>query len=152
MELDKRGDATEESKINETATLYFQKLFMSNRVGDLSHLLQGIEESISLDINTALLSNYMEEEVFSALKGIGPTKAPGPDGFLALFFQRYWHIVACVCYKIVAKTIANRFQEVIGRCIEAAQSAFVPGRLISDNVLLAYEILHTFRQKRIGKK
>lgn len=57
-----------------------------------------------------------------------------------------------VIYKIVAKTIANRLQEVIGRCIDTAQSAFVPRRLISENVILAYEILHTFRQKRTEKK
>ncbi|KAA3486530.1 reverse transcriptase [Gossypium australe] len=186
LQLDEGGEATEESKIAETATLYFQNLFMSNGVGDLSHLLQGIKKSISPDINAALLSTYTEEEVFSALKGMEPTKAPGPDGFPALFFQRYWHIVTtfylgilnndhnfgqlnsteivlipktqnpinlanfrpiCLCtvlYKIVTKTITNRFQEVIGICIDAAQSAFVQGRLISDNVLLAYEILHTF--------
>lgn len=57
-----------------------------------------------------------------------------------------------VIYKIVEKAIAIRLQEVIGSCIDSAQSAFVPGRLISDNVFLAYEILHTFRQKRMGKK
>ncbi|KAA3469492.1 reverse transcriptase [Gossypium australe] len=57
-----------------------------------------------------------------------------------------------VLYKIVAKTIANRLQNYIGRCIDSAQSAFMPGRLISDNVLIAYEILHTLRQKCYGKK
>ncbi|KAA3471353.1 reverse transcriptase [Gossypium australe] len=57
-----------------------------------------------------------------------------------------------ILYKLVAKTIANRLQDFIGKCIDSAQSAFVPGRLISDNVLIAYEILHTLRQKRWGKK
>ncbi|KAA3459484.1 reverse transcriptase [Gossypium australe] len=57
-----------------------------------------------------------------------------------------------VIYKIMAKAIANRLRGVIKKCIDAAQSAFVPGRLITDNILLAYEILHTLKQKRMGRK
>lgn len=41
-------------------------------------------------------------------------------------------------YKLIAKVIANRFQFVLEECIDQAQSTFVPGRLISDNILLAY--------------
>lgn len=48
--------------------------------------------------------------------------------------------------------IVNLFKEVIGKCVDSSQSALVLGRLISDNVMVAYEILHTFRQKRLGKK
>lgn len=122
---------------------------------------------------------------------MGPTKVPEIDGFQALFFQRYWHIVGSdvinfclgilnegksfestnetkvvlipkvsnprnlanfkpislcmVIYKIVAKVVANRLQGVIGKCINNAQSVLVPGHLISDNVILAYKLLNTFR-------
>lgn len=50
-----------------------------------------------------------------------------------------------VLYIIIAKTLANRLQEVLELCIDKAQNAFAPGQLISDNVLIAYELFHTFR-------
>lgn len=57
-----------------------------------------------------------------------------------------------VLYKILMKVIANNFWGVIGKCINEAQSAFVPRRLISDNVLIACEILNTLKHKRQGNK
>ncbi|KAA3468408.1 reverse transcriptase [Gossypium australe] len=57
-----------------------------------------------------------------------------------------------VIYKVIAKAIANRLRVVLHKCIDSAQSAFVSGRLITDNVLLAYEILHTLKNKKIGKR
>ncbi|KAK5826026.1 hypothetical protein PVK06_020931 [Gossypium arboreum] len=57
-----------------------------------------------------------------------------------------------VLCKIVAKMIVNRFKSIISSCSDGAQSAFGPDRLILDNMFLAYEIFHTFRQKKFGKK
>lgn len=57
-----------------------------------------------------------------------------------------------VLYKVIVKMVGNSFQKVLEDCIDGAQSSFVLGHLISDNILLAYEILHSFQQKGVGKK
>lgn len=48
--------------------------------------------------------------------------------------------------------VANQFRKVLDVCIDHAQSTFMLGRLILDNVLLAYEIQHTFGQKKGDRK
>ncbi|KAA3474843.1 reverse transcriptase [Gossypium australe] len=52
-----------------------------------------------------------------------------------------------VIYKIISKTMVNRFKKVLDICIDESQWAFVPGRQTTNNILVAYEILHSFKKK-----
>ncbi|KAA3460843.1 reverse transcriptase [Gossypium australe] len=182
-------------KFGDKNTAFFHRCAIRRRqVNTISKLVteggleieEGSEMLITQEDNEFLLALYRVDEIKVALEGMGPTKAPGADGFPAFVIafclgilnnnQEFGdfnntnivlipkvpkpsHLVnfrpislCSVIYKVVAKTIANRLQKIIDKCIDKVQSAFVPGRLITDNVLLAYEIFHTLKQKRFGRK
>lgn len=56
-----------------------------------------------------------------------------------------------VIYKIISKLIAIRLQPLLGDLIAETQSAFVPKRAISDNVLITHEILHYLKTSKASK-
>jgi len=55
-----------------------------------------------------------------------------------------------VVYKVVSKVLSSRLRDVLPDIITPNQNAFVPGRLISDNILISYEITHYLINKREG--
>ena len=52
-----------------------------------------------------------------------------------------------VVYKLISKTIANRFKAILPHIISENQSAFTPDKLITDNVLMAFELMHFLNHK-----
>lgn len=56
-----------------------------------------------------------------------------------------------VIYKITFKFLANRLKVILQYCISLNQSAFVPGRMIHDNILIAHELMHYLQSDKNGQ-
>lgn len=56
-----------------------------------------------------------------------------------------------VAYKTITKMIVNRLKPILSKLVAPTQSSFVPGRQISNNIIIVQEILHTMRRKK-GRK
>lgn len=56
-----------------------------------------------------------------------------------------------ITYKIISKVISNRMKPLLDRLISPYQSDFVKQRLISDNIVVAHEIIHVMRRKKKSK-
>jgi hypothetical protein len=61
----------------------------------------------------------------------------------------YRPIACCnVLYKCITKIIYNRTKSSLDQVVSQNQSAFIPGRLISDNILLTQELMKHYHRKR----
>ncbi|KAL6227986.1 hypothetical protein ACLB2K_001940 [Fragaria x ananassa] len=132
----------------------------------------------------------VQEAIFS----IGGLKAPGVDGFPALFFHKHWNLLASegfklvsdafssgvipdglnhtlitlvpkiaspqdmalfrpisLCstlYKAISKVVVARLRPYLSELIGTNQASFIPGRQISDNIIVAQEVLHKFQHSK----
>lgn len=129
-----------------------------------------------------LIRPVSSAEIKKAMFSINGEKAPGPDWYNALFFQKNWELVgkdtiaavkhffasgrilrewnyaaislipkiqspvtmkdyrpiSCctTLYKCISKILVERMKPVLLQLVSERQTAFVPGRAISDDVLL----------------
>ncbi|KAA3453419.1 reverse transcriptase [Gossypium australe] len=152
----------------EEAVKFFEDLYgeCSEPISDIpSNVFPSLKEQ---DIDF-LKKSILNDEIKKALFDMAPLKAPGSDGYHAIFFQSQWDLVGgakdhpedfsqfrpinlcSVLYKLVMKVIANRLKVVFPNFISPEQAGFIAGRNISDNVIIAQEVIHSMRSKKTGK-
>ncbi|XP_074278437.1 uncharacterized protein LOC141602026 [Silene latifolia] len=116
---------------------FFTTLFESSRPEQVEGMFDGVRGRVTTAMNAHFRAAYRAEEVFEALSQMHPLKASGPDEMNALFYQTYWHIVGPSVTRMVLGVLNGE-----------NKSAFTPGRLISDNILLAFELFHYMKNSR----
>ncbi|KAL5804943.1 hypothetical protein ACOSQ3_031743 [Xanthoceras sorbifolium] len=106
--LDNRGVRRESEQGMSSVVLdYFSHLFRSIQPSssDLSAASSFLESKVNAQMAGRLGEAFTRAEVRSAVFEMGPNKAPGPDGFHALFFQKFWNVVgedvSSVCLKVL---------------------------------------------------
>lgn len=63
--------------------------------------------------------------------------------------NEYGPISCCnLLYKIISKILSNRLRNVLNDIVHLNQSAFVPGRRIFDNILLAHKLVRGYHRDK----
>ncbi|CAM8914848.1 unnamed protein product [Rhodiola kirilowii] len=190
---------TEEEEICRRAMSFYEELYkqeIQRGMVNWEEELGNVKVKLSDEECNLFSSPFTASEIQEATFQLGPTKAPGLDGYSALFYQKSWELIKGevfqfalkflndgvldpmvnetlitlvpkirfpVCFndfrpislvnvamKIISKAMANRLKRVLQQIISVNQSAFIPGRLISDNILLAHELMHFIKTRQVG--
>ncbi|GKV28813.1 hypothetical protein SLEP1_g37812 [Rubroshorea leprosula] len=116
---------------------------------------------ITSEMNNSLCADITLEEVKAATFQLGAFKAPGLDGFPGVFYQKHWDLVGGDVHKAISRFWATGFllkefnkmniilipKPFLSQIISPEQSAFVPGKMIQDNLVVAHEAFHGFAHR-----
>lgn len=87
---------SEEEGIKNLIINHYEKVFHRSRDPcelDWNVHLNHIQETVSADSKQRLLEPFSILEIKEAVFQMEPSKAPGLDGFSALFYQKFWNIL-----------------------------------------------------------
>ena len=97
----------DKDSIAQAAVGYFENIYSIAFPTRVEDVVEAIPIKVIEDMNESLARAFTREEVTMALKQIPPTKAPGPNGMSAIFFQKYWGIVGKSVTNMVLNVLNN---------------------------------------------
>ena len=80
-------------EVAEVAISYFENLYMTSYPEKILEVVEAVDPKVTDEMNQMLVKQFTRNEIEAALKQMHPTKSPGADGMLAIFYQKYWDIV-----------------------------------------------------------
>ncbi|XP_057854761.2 uncharacterized protein LOC131064586 [Cryptomeria japonica] len=104
-------DNPELKQINREAVNHFSDIFngVGNQGRDMHQVLGVIPACVKDEHNQRLMEPVSMEEVKLVVFGLGSDKSPGPNDFPALFFQKFWDILAKDILGVVEESRAGGF-------------------------------------------
>lgn len=87
----------------------FSQLYTSSSPSLGPEIASLIPPLVTEDENFLLCRVPDEREIWLAVRSLGATKAPGPDGITALFFHSFWNIVKLDVIEAVQKFLSLGF-------------------------------------------
>ncbi|KAF7827070.1 ribonuclease H [Senna tora] len=160
-------------RMAEGVMMLYGHMFRGNNTLQVEETIQQLGE---YDIPVLLQSHldvlnkpFSMDECLSALNQMKLDGAPGPDGaLLSQINNTYITLIPKVnapqnfkdfrpislangSYKLATKVLCNRLKQFLPDLIAPNQSAFLKGRLVGDNILLATELMHKIKNTRTCK-
>ena len=103
-----------------------------------------IGHDFTVAIQSVFKFGFLPKGVNSTILALIPKKTD------SMGMRDYRPIACCnVLYKVVSKILANRLKKLLPRIICENQSAFIKGRLLMENVLLASEMVKDYHKSSI---
>ncbi|CAN1193130.1 LINE-1 retrotransposable element ORF2 protein [Linum perenne] len=119
--------------------------------GFSSHFFKYDWEVIGPDIITGVQEFFCSGTMPPQVNSTNITLVPKVHN--AVEMKNFRPISCCnIIYKCITKIMANRLSIILPKIISSSQSAFVKGRLIRDNVLMAHELVSSYHKAQTSPR
>lgn len=106
-----------------------------------------LKKDFVVAIQSVFKFGFLPKGVNSTILALIPKKTD------SLLMKDYRPIACCnVLYKVVSKILANRLRKLLPNIISENQSAFIKGRLLMENLLLASEMVKDYHKEGISPR
>lgn len=97
----------------------------------VNSLLEVVLKIVLDQDNRELMKLFMMEEIWKIIQYFPPDKAPSPDGFIALFYQKCWDVLG---WELVLTLEESRSKGVMLKNFNSTNIAIIPKKWRPSNI------------------